>query len=107
MRNILLSLTTLFAISITGCLDDAQQPEPNRKVLTVPSQPELSDQAASNQAASRVPDQAIEIQDQVDDGAANTAPTDDTDPMFCNTVADCEDGYWCRLDIHRCMIHLK
>jgi hypothetical protein len=96
MRTILFSLTTLFAISITGCLDDAQQAEPGQPVLT-------SEQAPSHQAVRNdLPEQPIAIQDELDDGAANTKP-DDTDPMFCKTVADCEEGYWCRIDTNRCI----
>jgi hypothetical protein len=107
MRKILFSLTILFATSITGCLDDAQQPEPDQKVLTAEQHPEKSDQAPSDQAVrndlSDLPDQPVAIQQELDEGgAANTKP-DDNDPMFCNTVADCEEGYWCRIDTNRCI----
>jgi len=105
MRTILFSLITLFAISITGCLDDAQQPEPDQKVLTAEEQHPTSDQAPSDQAVrndlSELFDQPVAIQPELD-GAPPTAP-DDTDPLFCNTVADCEEGNWCRLDTHRCI----
>jgi hypothetical protein len=101
MRKILFSLTTLFAISITGCLDDAQQPEPDPKVLTAePTAPEVPEAPVGTPTGKTSDGAAADLQ--LEDSAANTGP-DDTDPLFCNTVADCEEGNWCRLDIHRCI----
>jgi hypothetical protein len=105
MRTILFSLTTLFAISITGCLDDAQQPESNQRSLAVEQHPEAMQEAAAEPALrDDLPDQPIATQDELDgSGAADSAPTDESDPLFCNTVADCEPGYWCRIDTNRCI----
>ena len=105
MRTILFSLTTLFAISITGCLDDAQQPESNQRLLATEQHPEAMEQAGVERALPDMPDHPIAIQDEIDDsGASDSAPVDETDPMFCKTVADCEPGYGCRLDLHKCML---
>ena len=71
MRTILFSLITLFTISTTGCLDDAQQPGPDQKGLAEALQPELSDQVPADQAKrDEVPDQPIALQDEIDESGA-------------------------------------